>query len=470
MVKLGDVIDYGAAQKAEPRHIPADAWVLELEDIERDTSRILERRTFSERQSKSTKHSFRSGDVLYGKLRPYLNKVVLADTPGFCTTEVVPLRPNEVVDGAFLFWWLKHPEFLKYVNEVSHGVNMPRLGTEAGRAAPFVLAPLNEQRRIVARIEELTARSKSAREALQAIPPLLEKFRQSVLAAAFRGDLTAEWRRQNPDVEPAEVLLERIRVERRRRWEESGARGKYVEPEPVDATGLPALPRGWCWARLDDCGRMMRGKSRHRPRNDSRLFEGGQIPFIQTGDVANSRGGVVQSAGQFYNEFGLSQSRLFSAGTVCITIAANIAESAILGIDACFPDSVVGLIPASFVTPHYLEFFIRSVRQRLADFAPATAQKNLNNQLLGQVPVPIPPLGEMHEIVVLLQVALDQADGQSGLLRDLSSLIAALDSSVLARAFRGELVPQDPDDEPASVLLTRLRDQRPDVSQKRRRK
>jgi type I restriction enzyme, S subunit len=99
--RLGDVVDYGAAQKAEPDEISADAWVLELEDIEKDTSKVLQRVTFAQRQSKSTKNRFAVGDVLYGKLRPYLNKVVRADQDGYCSTEIVPLSPSAAVDGGY---------------------------------------------------------------------------------------------------------------------------------------------------------------------------------------------------------------------------------------------------------------------------------------------------------------------------------------------------------------------------------
>jgi type I restriction enzyme, S subunit len=147
---LGDAVDYGRTQKAEPADIPDDAWVLELEDIEKDSSKLLSRSTFAERKSKSTKNAFEKGAVLYGKLRPYLNKVMLADEPGFCSTEIIPLLAGEGIAAGYLFHWLKSPEFLGYTEEVSHGINMPRLGTEAGRKAPLVLAPLSEQRRIAA--------------------------------------------------------------------------------------------------------------------------------------------------------------------------------------------------------------------------------------------------------------------------------------------------------------------------------
>ncbi len=336
------------------------------------------------------------------------------------------------------------------------------------------LPPLNEQRRIVAKIEALTARSRRAKQALDAIPTLLERFRQSVLASAFRGDLTADWRAKNPDVEPASVLLERIRVERRRRWEETElakmrAKGKepkdnkwkakYKEPAPVDTTGLPELPEGWCWARLTDCGEMGRGKSKHRPRNDSTLF-GGPYPFIQTGDVARSSG-LITMATTFYNEKGLAQSKLFPVGTVCITIAANIADSAILAIEACFPDSVVGIIPIGGLTsPEYLEYFIRTARSDLARFAPATAQKNINLAILNEVIVPIPPAFERKVIEKTLAKAMSFAASVKISLHDASLWTSALNQSILAKAFRGELVPQDPNDEPASVLLERIRAER----------
>jgi type I restriction enzyme S subunit len=134
------------------------------------------------------------------------------------------------------------------LQKIAYGLGRPVLSLKQIRELQLPVAPLNEQKRIVAKIEALQARSDAARQALNAIPPLLEKFRQSVLAAAFRGDLTRSWREAHPDAEPASELLKRIRAERRRRWEEANPKKQYTEPEPVDASGLPELPEGWCWA------------------------------------------------------------------------------------------------------------------------------------------------------------------------------------------------------------------------------
>ena len=126
-----------------------------IEDIEKDTSRLLRRKLFQDSPSKSTKTAFMAGDVLYGKLRPYLNKVIVADQPGYCTTEIVPIRAFGYIDSAYLCYALKCPNFIDYANTKSYGMNLPRLGTEDARRAPFPLPPLAEQRRIVAKVDDL---------------------------------------------------------------------------------------------------------------------------------------------------------------------------------------------------------------------------------------------------------------------------------------------------------------------------
>lgn len=191
---LGAVVEYGKTNKVEPDEIVEDTWVLELEDIEKDTSSLLARVANRDRKSKSTKNRFEAGDVLYGKLRPYLNKVLIADSPGVCTTEIIPIDGRGFIDNRFLFYWLKHPRFLDYVNAVSHGVNMPRLGTEAGSAAPIIVAPLPEQKRIADKLDSVLARVDACRERLDRLPALIKRFRQSILAAATSGRLTEDWR------------------------------------------------------------------------------------------------------------------------------------------------------------------------------------------------------------------------------------------------------------------------------------
>jgi type I restriction enzyme S subunit len=159
------------------------------------------------------------------------------------------------------------------------------------------------------------------------------------------------------------------------------SRNRHQGADVVNFNAPYEVPPSWRWLRLPQLGTLDRGRSRHRPRNDPKLY-GGPYPFIQTGDVRASQGRLTTFK-QTYSEVGLAQSRLWPKGTLCITITANIAETAILDIDACFPGSIVGFLPDKDVcNPHFVEFFIRTVKVDLAAFAPATAQKNINLETL----------------------------------------------------------------------------------------
>ena len=145
---LGELCDYGNCNNVEADSITNNAWILDLEDIEKDTGRVIKKIRKTERDFTSTKHSFHEGQVLYSKLRPYLNKVIIADEDGFCTSEILPLDFLKVVLPQYALYYLMSPTFLKYANRCSYGVKMPRLGTADGKKAIFPLPPLEEQYRI----------------------------------------------------------------------------------------------------------------------------------------------------------------------------------------------------------------------------------------------------------------------------------------------------------------------------------
>jgi type I restriction enzyme, S subunit len=314
--------------------------------------------------------------------------------------------------------------------------------------------PFAEQARIVDQLERLRIHSDLATRRLARSSSILKRCRQSVLAAACSGRLTEDWR------------------ETAYRGGLSVARPEASAQAPDD---LPTIPDTWRWVRLPELGELSRGRSRHRPRDAAHLY-GGPYPFIQTGDVAQSAGRITRH-NQTYSEDGLAQSRLWPAGTVCITIAANIANSGILTYPACFPDSVVGLVANTQVCiGQYAEFFIRTARVNLSQFAPATAQKNINIAILSEVWVPLPPLSEQYEIVRRVEALFELA-------RLIESRVVAamartdrLSQSILAKAFRGELVPTEAElarregreYEPARGLLERARAERAGTIIKRR--
>jgi len=360
----------------------------------------------------------------------------------------------ELTSNRYLKCFLDSFDFHGYVN----GTTRLKLTQVAMNEIAVPLAPLPEQRRIVAKLETLLDKVEACEKRLAKIPVILKRFRQSILAAACSGRLTADWREKNPNVGAI------------RRVAQSG-RGTA---SPLQNTGgdLPDIPETWRWIKLPDTGEMNRGKSRHRPRNVPFLF-GGSYPFIQTGDIAQS-GGRIMAHKQTYSEAGLAQSRLWPAGTICITIAANIAESALLTYPACFPDSVVGIIADNKVcVSEYVEYFIRIAKADLSTFAPATAQKNINIAILNELSVPLPPLPEQQEIVRRVEALFALANHLEARYTKAKAYVDKLTQSILAKAFRGELVPQDPNDEPASVLLERIRarhDKEKENTTKRKRK
>lgn len=455
---LGEVTPYGSTKKVEPSEIPLDAWILELEDVEKDTSKIIQRFTFRERKSKSTKNRFEAGDVLYGKLRPYLNKVVLADDGGYCTTEIIPLKSTAAVQSEYLFYWLKHPVFLEYVTEVSHGLSMPRLGTDAGKAAPFVLAPLAEQKRIADKLEAVLGRVDACRARLDRVPALLKRFRQSVLAAATSGKLTEEWREANECVEDAASLLERMDSERRAVHARQGGNRKYREAEPVASEELPEIPVTWRWTNFDHCSSEI-SVGHVGPMKDRYVDKG--IAFLRCQNVRplrfSPRGLVCIPVG-FHKE--LSKSELHGGEILVVRSGANTGDCCVFpcGFGEANCSDLVITRPLSGLSSEYGAIYVNSpTGQSLLDQKQAgVAQPHFNIGAMRVKAFPLAPFAEQQEIVRRVEDLFAFADRIEARLATAQKTVERLTPATLAKAFRGELVPQDPNDEPASALLERI--------------
>lgn len=407
------------------------------------------------------------GDVLIARMPDPLGRACLfpgARRPCVTVVDVCIVRPGSApVHTPWLMHFINAPQFRAEVASLQAGSTRKRISKANLSTIALPVPPPAEQREIAATIDSHFSRLDAATATLERVQRNLERYRASVLKAAVEGRLVpteAELaRKEGRSFEPASVLLKRILAERRRRWEEAElaklkAKGKpptddrwkarYVEPAAPDTTGLPELPGGWCWATLPMLGEIDRGRSRHRPRNDPRLL-GGPHPFIQTGDV-RSADGFIRSFSATYSDFGLAQSRRWSAGTLCITIAANIAETAILGFDACFPDSIVGFVNAERpVLIRFIELFIRTAREKLERFAPATAQKNINLQTLTEVAVPLPPEAEIRRIVDCVDAEMDRTRRVADDSMRSALAITRLRQSILKWAFDGRLVNAEQD-------------------------
>ena len=388
--------------------------------------------------------------------------------------------PSMVNDYAFYFLQSKYQQ----INTRAKGVGIPHVNPALLWNYDFPIAPLNEQKCIVAKIEELFSELDKGIEALKTAQAQLKVYRQALLKHAFEGKLTAQWRAENQDkLETADALLKRIQQERAQRyqqqltdWQTNVKQGSLVQragkpkaPKPLppltakELAELPELPEGWVYSYLSDLGDLGRGKSKHRPRNDPRLF-GGIYPFVQTGEV-KAANRIIRQYSQTLSDFGLQQSKLWPTGTLCITIAANIAETAFLGFDGCFPDSVVGFSAfEKIIAPEYVDFFIQAARTRIEAYAPATAQKNINLETLENLVVPYCSTPEQKMILNILEERFSIIDQLELTIITSLQQSEALRQSILKKAFAGLLVPQDPHDEPASKLLARIKAERTTVA------
>ncbi|SPD72927.1 conserved hypothetical protein [uncultured Desulfobacterium sp.] len=301
-----------------------------------------------------------------------------------------------------IYYYLRLIE--RELDEQGTGTTFKAISGEVIRNTRIPLPPIPEQHRIVAKIEELFSRLDKGIESLKTAQQQLKVYRQAVLKWAFEGN--------------------------------------------------------WDVSRFGNVAEIKRGKSKHRPRDAKELF-GGPYPFIQTGEVRAANGGTVNTYSQTYSEIGLAQSKLWPKGTLCLTIAANIAETAFLGFDACFPDSVVGIkTDENILSIKFVNFYIQKLKQEIDSKASATAQKNINVEFLENIPIPIPKIEDQHAIVAEIESRLFVCDKIEESIEQSLKQAESLRQSILKKAFEGKLVPQDSNDEPASVLLARIKAER----------
>ncbi len=388
------------------------------------------------------------------------------------------LRPR-IVDPAYLFQFLSAPSTQSQLrNAASQTTNIANLSVGRIEGLEVPVPPLNEQRRIVAKLESLQVRSRHAREALDAVPPLLEKLRRSILAAAFRGDLTKDWRAKHKDVEPASELLKRIRAERRKKWEETElakmkAKGKapsddrwkaaYKEPAPSDTTNLAQLPDGWIWTTFETVAEVDLGRQRAPQYQTGRHTR----PYLRVANIKDDRIDTTDVLEMDFDAEDFAHYQL-RPGDILLSEGQSpelVGQSAIYdgGIEGlCFQKTLhrfrayrSGPSPqyAQLLFRHYLRSGVfRSVASLTVNIAHLTLVR------LKPLHFPLPPQAEAAELVRRAGLALDRVRELESMHGCIHSDHQALQRAILAKAFRGELVPQDPTDEPADVMLARLAD------------
>ena len=350
--KLGDVADF-VNEKVPLERVTLESYV-STENILPDYGGVTRASKLPNTESVTR---YRPDDTLVSNIRPYLKKVWVADKEGGASNDVIVIRAKQRLVAKYLSCMLKNDAFINFVMTGAKGVKMPRGDIASMKAYPTLYPSKPEQQKIANCLTSLDEVIAAQRQKLDA----LKTHKKGLMQQLFPRE--------------GETFP-------RLRFPEFRAAGDWVE------------------RNLEAICKIQRGKFSHRPRNDPRFF-GGKYPFIQTGDVVKSNGGSVQ-ASQTLNELGLSVSKLFKPPIVLITIAANIGDTGLLDREACFTDSVVGLIPNKDICPYFLELAVRGKKEYLNKIAPAAAQKNINNEILSLLPLLVPKFEEQQRIASCL--------------------------------------------------------------------
>jgi type I restriction enzyme S subunit len=416
------------------------------------------------------RHDLKRGDVLVCTTNSgaLVGKCAYFDLPGryAFSNHLTRLRPKrDLIDGRFLRWnlWLHWRQGV-FDEKCKHWVNQSTLPKEALLEDEIFVPPLAEQKRIVAKLEKLLHRVATSQERLAQIHALLKRFRQAILAAACSGRLTADWRTQNPNVETAEALLGRIRKKRltlaQTQKEVSQIEEVFDERNlRVDEgdLGLGDIPKTWFSCRIGTIGKVSNGST---PSRKQPHFWDGEIPWVSSGEVRNN---IISGTRERITQAGYEgcSVRRLPQGTVLIAMIGEgktRGQTAILNIEATINQNIAavildhGLIDSTYLW-RWFQLQYESTRERGGGSGPQA----LNCQRVRELPFILPPLPEQQEIVRRVEALFALADQLEARLAVAQRQVDQLTPALLARAFAGKLVPQNPNDEPASALLEKIK-------------
>jgi type I restriction enzyme, S subunit len=446
---LGEITDT-TRMRADPQDHP-DARFIGMEHVETHTMRLLG--TVPAREMRSSAECFKPGDVLYGRLRPYLNKVLSPDFAGLCSGEFIIFRKVPHLENRYLQYFLNSADFVSFASHLNAG-DRPRVNFEQLADYPFPLSPLPDQHRIVAEIEKQFTRLDAGVSALKRVQANLKRYRASVLRAACEGRLAP----QNPTDEPADRLLARILAGRRAKWEAEHPDKRYVEPAVPVTDGLPELPEGWCWAGVEQaCDRIVDClhstpvfSDEGRLCVDSNCIEPGRIVLERVRYVDES---TFEERNRRMTP--VEDDVIFSREGALLGIAVRVPAK----LPFCLGQRMMIFRPSAVMLGRFFEHVLNSsdFRSQYRVLVTGTAAPHLNIGDIRLLAVPLPPLSEQHRIVA-------EVERRLSVVAELEATVAAnlaragrLRQAVLKRAFEGRLAPQDPNDEPASVMLERIR-------------
>ena len=430
-VRLGNISSYAETkQKVNATSADPSIWGLDLEDIEKG-GRLLEHKTVGERREVGDKTVFAKGDILYSKLRPCLLKILVAPDDGICTPEIVPFRVYGGIDPNYIVNYLKSPYVDNLINSITYGVKMPRVGTETMTSLLVPIPPLEEQRRIVEKIDGVASAISAYDVAYQKTETLNSAFpealKKSILQEAVQGKLVP----QDSSDEPAEALLERIRAEKQRLIKEGKIKKDKHESvifrrdnshyEKLDGVErciddeLPfEIPENWCWCRLKSIVNVVSARRVHQ--SDWRS-EG--VPFYRAREIGKlADTGSVENelfiTEALYTEF--SSSGVPHPGDLMVTAVGTLGKTYIVKDSDRFyykDASVICFENFGKITPAYLKLLMYSpyMEDQIKQNSAGTTVSTITIVKANEYLIPLPPLMEQQRIVdqaERLQIHIDK--------------------------------------------------------------
>lgn len=472
-VALGDV-----ANEAVDQSGPEGEFVyVDISGVDRDSKRITATKQLPKATAPSrAKQVLQAGDVLVSMTRPNLNAVALVSeqlSGAIGSTGFHVLR-SKYMNPEFLFYLVQTEEFIRAMCDQVQGALYPAVRPKDIHAFQLKLESVPQQARIVEKLEELLSGLDAGVAELKAAQRKLARYRQSLLKAAVQGDLTADWRERNPPTETGAQLLGRILAERRTRWEarqlakfeQQGKappkdwQKKYPEPVRPDTTELPALPQGWVWSSLGECFEVAVGAT---PSRKEPGYWNGSIPWVSSGEVRFCR---IRETKETISEAGLNNSstQINPAGSVLLGMIGEgktRGQVAILDVPAANNQNCAAIWAGETpVAPEYVYCWLWSRYEQTRRGSSGNNQPALNKSIVERIPMPLPPLAEIGEIVRVVESALADIVQQEAAIELALHQSTAQRQNILRAAFTGQLVPQNPADEPASVLLARIHAER----------
>ena len=406
-VKLGDCTGYAQTkEKVSPKDITGDMWSLDLEDIQKDTGAILVKTNASERKISGDKVKFHKGQVLYSKLRPYLKKILVAPDEGICTPELVPFD-TYLIDENYIAYVLRSP-FIDYViNSVTYGVKMPRVGTDTMTNLLIPLPPLAEQKRIVAKIEELLPYVDCYAAAYEKLEQFNAKFpedmKKSILQYAIQGKLVE----QRPEEGTGEELYRQIQYEKQRLIKEGKIKMEKPLPEISEDEVPFEIPDSWRWCYVGDLFNHNTGKAMNS--SAKKTDKPGAIrPFITTSNVYWNSFDFSVVKEMFFSDDEVERCTVTKGDILMCEGGAYFGRTAIWNYDydICFQNHVHRLRPYQEIDLmffYHIFFFYKNMNMMKAK---GTAMPGLSSITLHQMIIPLPPLAEQKRIVAKLEEIL----------------------------------------------------------------